>query len=152
VRRNKSTVETSQRVVTKPEERRYLTIGYPGDVRSPLKETQNLISNQGKLNGDQTPGRTPGRKVASKAVVRSVDEQENLEALSVFVARTHSLRSDALMSPFKVETISPLTRVKRAQSDRGSPRRSPYIRPDASSHRYVMEVSGTPRRSPRLVK
>ena len=38
------------------EVRRYLTIGYPGEVRSPLRERQNLAAvNVKRSNSDQTP-------------------------------------------------------------------------------------------------
>ena len=137
VRRNKSTQERSQRRVERAEERRYLTIGCPGEVRSPpreratpLRETQNLVQ---RSASDKTPGKAAGLRVTRAGLA----EQENLGAAqAVLVARKHSLRSDALMSPHKVrgrlrggdlvqmEVGSPVGRVKRVHSER-SPRHRP---------------------------
>jgi len=136
VKRNKSTQEKNARRQAKSE-RRYLTIGCPQEVtqsenRDPLRERQNLVQ---RSASDQTPG---GQSKVLRKRLQSED-QENLVAPALVVARKHSLRSDALMSPHKVD-YGPMQRVKRVHSDR-SPR------PMA---RYDVLGGDTPRRSPRL--
>jgi len=137
VKRNKSTQEKNARRQAKSE-RRYLTIGCPQEVtqtesRDPLRERQNLVQ---RSASDQTPS---GQSKVLRKRLQSED-QENLVAPALVVARKHSLRSDALMSPHKVD-YGPMQRVKRVHSDR-SPR------PMAS--RYDVLGGDTPRRSPRL--
>jgi hypothetical protein len=129
VRRNRSQQERTARRAERADERRYLTIGCPGEMRSPLRETQNLLAVR-RSNSDQTPG----RKVVTRSGLQA--EQENLLTAVAMVARKHSLRSDSLMSPHKVSrcpvhrlyhhqqevmVASQVTRVKRAHSER-SPR------------------------------
>jgi len=134
VKRNKSTQEKKTRRQTKSE-RRYLTIGCPQEVtqnRDPLRERQNLVQ---RSASDQTPG---GQSKVLRGRLQTED-QENLVAPSLVIARKHSLRSDALMSPLKVVDYGPMQRVKRVHSDR-----SPMAR------RHEILGGGTPRRSPRL--
>jgi len=129
VRRIKSNQEkSSRRAPKRTEERRYLTIGYPGEVgevevRSPLRETQNLLlaSNVKRSNSDQTPSRG---KTRGKVITRAgLGEQENILELSARVGRASSLKSDT-MSPLKWMEGTPNSRVTRAQSDRsGTPSR-----------------------------
>jgi len=135
VKRNKSTQEKKARRQAKSE-RRYLTIGCPQEVtqtesRDPLRERQNLVQ---RSASDQTPG---GQSKVLRGRLQT-DDQENLVAPSLVIARKHSLRSDALMSPHKVVDYGPMQRVKRVHSDR-----SPMAR-------YEIMGGGTPRRSPRL--
>jgi len=136
VKRNKSTQEKKARRQAKSE-RRYLTIGCPQEVtqtenRDPLRERQNLVQ---RSASDQTPG---GQSKVLRGRLQTED-QENLVAPSLVIARKHSLRSDALMSPHKVVDYGPMQRVKRVHSDR-----SPMAR------RHEILGGGTPRRSPRL--
>jgi len=102
------------------------------ESRDPLRERQNLVQ---RSASDQTPG---GQSKVLRGRLQT-DDQENLVAPSLVIARKHSLRSDALMSPHKVVDYGPMQRVKRVHSDR-----SPMAR------RYEIMGGGTPRRSPRL--
>merc|ERR1719499_2623132 len=99
VKRNRSNAEKEK--AKRKEERRYLTIGYPGEVRSPLKERQNIPTNVRRSNSDQTPSRVykPG-EIMTRSKLRNE---------TAFVARKHSLKSDLLMSPqlVKCEVIKP---------------------------------------------
>ena len=128
VRRNRSTQEKGGRRLDQ-EERRYLTIGCPGEVscsfywlcswfscswllkhardgttlllpqvRSPLRERQNLLSVR-RSNSDQTPSRKVVTRMGLQEQESRRQEQENLLER---VARKHSLRNDSLMSPHKV--------------------------------------------------
>jgi len=142
VRRNKSTQERSQRRLERAEERRYLTIGCPGEVRSPLRERATPLRETQNLVRRSASDKTPGKAAALRVTRAGLAEQENLgTAQAVLVVRKHSLRSDALMSPHKVslgrgtpregsnppvqmEVGSPVGRVKRVHSER-SPRPRP---------------------------
>ena len=54
---NKKTPGSSRKVKRAGEGRRYLTIGYEGEMRSPLKEKQNLIASVQRSKSAQTPTR-----------------------------------------------------------------------------------------------
>merc|ERR1719270_2459064 len=170
VRRNKSDAESRTR---RKEERRYLTIGYPGEVRSPLKERQNNIpANVRRSESDRTPSRAyKSGEIMTRAKLAEVENIENYEVVSnhqINVVRKHSLKCDMLMSP--KPPLPPQTpasskkHVKRAASERSTPKTAPYNRtvrntPVLSIHdhrRMNMELmktvalETTPRRSPRF--
>merc|ERR1719356_1411857 len=145
VRRNRSDAESRTK---RKEERRYLTIGYPGEVRSPLKERQNIPTNVRRSNSDQTPSRVykPG-EIMTRSKLRNG---------TAFVARKHSLKSDLLMSPqlVKCEVDTPNV-VKRTVSERATPRRTPVVNGNSLQVKNVelrnLRISvDSPRRSPRL--
>jgi len=146
VKRNRSNAEKEKS--KRKEERRYLTIGYPGEVRSPLKERQNIPTNVRRSNSDQTPNRAykPG-----EIITRSKLRNE-----TAFVARKHSLKSDLLMSPqlAKCDVSTPNV-VKRTVSERATPRRTPVVNGNSLRVKNVelrnLRISSdSPRRSPRL--
>jgi len=165
VKRNRSNAEKER--ARRKEERRYLTIGYVGEVRSPLKERQNIPANVRRSNSDQTPSRTTYK--SSEILTRSkLRNAENMCIMSS-VVRKHSLKSDVLMSPqiVKIEPNTPTKLVKRTASERATPKSTPYkmsghgsLTPviPLSSHRAKnlelmksLKVStDSPRRSPRL--
>jgi len=165
VRRNRSDAERDR--ATRKAERRYLTIGYPGEQsRSPLRERQNtLATTVQRSNSDQTPSRAVTKQgdMMTRARLR---EQENQD-LTTTVARTHSLKSDSLMSPqVKASMLTPRP-VKRAASERCTPKAATYIQLAGSNtpvitmagHRRrnlellqsVVTTATTPRRSPRFM-
>ena len=166
VKRNRSNAEKER--ARRKEERRYLTIGYAGEVRSPLKERQNIPANVRRSNSDQTPSRTTYNK-SSEILTRSkLRNAENMYTMSN-VVRKHSLKSDVLMSPHivKIEPNTPTKLVKRTASERATPKSTPFkmaghgsLTPviSLSSHRAKnlelmksLKVStDSPRRSPRL--
>jgi len=158
----------------KKEVRRHLTIAYPGEVRSPLKERQNQDANVKRSNSDQTPSK-------KNNPVKPKPNIENNDYVNVVVVRKHSLRSDLLMSPRPdiptglQETIADVTtprsdKVRRAMSDRcHTPRTTtPFIKGALRTpvHKGINHLYGnldsvafkslknemSPRRSPRLVK
>jgi len=165
VKRNRSNAEKER--ARRKEERRYLTIGYVGEVRSPLKERQNIPANVRRSNSDQTPSSTTYN--TSDILTRSkLRNSENMCMMSN-VVRKHSLKSDVLMSPqlVKMEQGTPSKLVKRTASERATPKSTPYkmaghgsLTPviSLSSHRTKnlellksLRVSkDSPRRSPRL--
>ena len=129
VRRNKSDAEKKER--RRKEERRYLTIGYPGEVRSPLKERQNIPANVRRSESDRTPTRYKAGDIMTRARLREV---ENMENLNISVVRKHSLKSDMLMSPQVLQPQFQSPRhVKRTASERSTPKTAPYNR--YSEHR-----------------
>ena len=123
VRRNRSDAESRAR--RREEKRRYLTIGYPGEVRSPLKERQNIPANVRRSESDRTPSRpskTSGDVIMTRAKLQEVENLPDYENIAVNVVRKHSLKSDMLMSP-KPRGTFPSTpasarHVKRAASER----------------------------------
>ena len=131
VRRNRSDAESrAKRREEKRDGRRHLTIGYPGEVRSPLKERQNIPANVRRSESDRTPSR-PSKNTGDSRMTRAkLQEVENLpdyENIAVNVVRKHSLKCDMLMSPKPQANIpnTPLTassKVKRAASERSTPR------------------------------
>ena len=129
VRRNRSDAESRARRREEKNSRRYLTIGYPGEVRSPLKERQNIPANVRRSESDRTPSR-PSKNMGDSVMTRGkLQEVENLRdyeniALNT-VVRKHSLKCDMLMSPKPQGHVpnTPLTasrQVKRAASERQS--------------------------------
>lgn len=156
----------------KKEVRRHLTIAYPGEVRSPLKERQNQDANVKRSNSDQTPSK-------KNNPIKPKPSIENNDYVNVVVVRKHSLRNDLLMSPRPdiptglQETIADVTtprsdKVRRAMSDRCHTPRTPFIKGALRTpvHRGQHHLYGnldsvafkslknemSPRRSPRLVK
>jgi len=131
VKRNKSAADRRVQGIKKKKsnERRYLTIGYVGEVtRSPLKERQNLPINIRRSQSDQTPNRYVSLedKAITRAMYRAEEELKSV-AIMADIARKHSLKSDMIMSPMRGVVVSegcetPLSKVRRAQSDRASPR------------------------------
>jgi len=164
VKRNRSNAEKERS--RRKEERRYLTIGYPGEIRSPLKERQNIPANVRRSNSDQTPSRTTYK--SGEILTRSkLKNAENIYANMSTVVRKHSLKSDMLMSPHlvKMDQGTPARLVKRTASERSTPRSTPYAK--IGSNTPVITISGhrsrnlelmkslrmstdSPRRSPRL--
>jgi len=167
VKRNRSNAEKER--ARRKEERRYLTIGYVGEVRSPLKERQNIPANVRRSNSDQTPSRTNTNYKSSEILTRSkLRNAENLCMMSN-VVRKHSLKSDVLMSPqlVKMEQNTPVKLVKRTASERSTPKSTPYKMAGHGTLTPVITLSGhrtrnlellkslrgptdSPRRSPRL--
>jgi len=165
VKRNRSNAEKER--TRRKEERRYLTIGYPGEVRSPLKERQNIPANVRRSNSDQTPSRASyksGGEILTRSKLRNA---EAIYSNMTNVVRKHSLKSDLLMSPHlvKIDQGTPAKLVKRTASERSTPRSTPYIKVGSqtplismSEHRNrnielmrSLRVSAdSPRRSPRL--
>ena len=130
MRRNRSDAESRTK---RKEERRYLTIGYPGEVRSPLKERQNIPANVRRSESDRTPSR--GQKggqeqVMTRAKLQEVENIADYENVAVNVVRKHSLKSDVLMSPKPRQNLphtpASARHVKRAASERSTPRPSHY--------------------------
>jgi len=159
VRRNKSSSEKEKS--NRKEERRYLTIGYSGEIRSPLKERQNLPANVRRSNSDQTPSTSVYKP--REIITRSKLNNENLN-VTKNVIRKHSLKSDALMSPQanRMGKVTPKS-VKRTASERSTPKiRNNYgpltpgivIVDQKPVRREFMKSFGlaveSPRRSPRL--
>ena len=136
VRRNRSDAESRAR--RREEKRRYLTIGYPGEVRSPLKERQNIPANVRRSESDRTPSRpskTSGDVIMTRAKLQEVENLPDYENIAVNVVRKHSLKSDMLMSP-KPRGTFPSTpasarHVKRAASERQAT--------PGTSNRYVLD-------------
>ena len=131
VRRNRSDAESrTKRREEKRDGRRYLTIGYPGEVRSPLKERQNIPANVRRSESDRTPSRpskNTGESMMTRAKLQEVENLPDYENIAVNVVRKHSLKCDMLMSPKPQTNIpnTPLTassKVKRAASERSTPR------------------------------
>jgi len=166
VRRNKSDADRRSK---RKEERRYLTIGYPGEMRSPLKERQNIPANVRRSESDRTPMRS--YKEQEKMVTRSqMQEVENrdYENININVVRKHSLKSDMLMSPkvrgHELTTPASSKHVKRTASERSTPKTAPYNRSGVRTpmmsleeHRRInmdlikkVSMESTPRRSPRF--
>jgi len=170
VRRNKSDAESRTR---RKEERRYLTIGYPGEVRSPLKERQNNIpANVRRSESDRTPSRAyKSGEIMTRSKLAEVENIENYDMVSnhqINVVRKHSLKCDMLMSP--KPPLPPQTpasnkkHVKRAASERSTPKTAPYNRTvrntpvlSINDHRRMnmelmktVTLETTPRRSPRF--
>ena len=165
VKRNRSNAEKER--ARRKEERRYLTIGYPGEIRSPLKERQNIPANVRRSNSDQTPSRTNYK--STDILTRSkLKNAENMCAGMSHVVRKHSLKSDVLMSPqlVRIDYNTPKL-VKRTASERSTPRTTPYKIVGRASLTPVISMSGhrsrnielmrslrvssdSPRRSPRL--
>jgi len=162
VKRNRSNAEKERS--RRKEERRYLTIGYPGEVRSPLKERQNILAaNVRRSNSDKTPSRTNYK--SGEILTRS--KLRNAENIMANVVRKHSLKSDVLMSPqlVKIDQYTPSKLVKRTASERATPKSTPYMKVGSitpvismSGHRSrnielmrsLRVSSDSPRRSPRL--
>jgi len=129
VKRNKSATDRRLKGKRNNSERRYLTIGYVGEVtRSPLKERQNLPTNIRRAHSDQTPNRYKVNfedKVVTRAMYRAEEELQSMVTMAD-LARKHSLRSEMMsprtgkFAPHGLET--PHGKVKRAASDRASPR------------------------------
>merc|ERR1711971_709706 len=164
----------------KKEVRRHLTIAYPGEVRSPLKERQNLDANVKRSNSDQTPSKKHNKPLENnRAVKQAPPSAENNDYVNVVVVRKHSLRSDLLMSPRPdipsalQDTIQDVTtprsdKVRRAMSDRCHTPRSnaPYMKGALRTPHKGHPIYGnfdsvafkslknemSPRRSPRLMK
>ena len=88
VRRNRSDAESRAR--RREEKRRYLTIGYPGEVRSPLKERQNIPANVRRSESDRTPSRpskTSGDVIMTRAKLQEVENLPAYENVAVNVER-----------------------------------------------------------------
>jgi len=169
VRRNGSN-PTKIRRERRRAERRHLTIAYPGEVRSPLKERQNFPANVKRSNSDQAPSKK------EPSATRSQMNSENNDYVNVVVDRKHSLRSDVLMSPqVKIpgkykDVGTPTEKVRRAMSERSTPRSTPYIKVSMHSPRLTpmrpkhlggemnrplqscRTSESSPRRSPRLAQ
>jgi len=164
VRRNKSDADGRTK---RKEERRYLTIGYPGEVRSPLKERQNIPANVRRSESDRTPSRVyKSSDVMTRARLQELENLEDFENIGVNVVRKHSLKCDMLMSPKpKSQLVTPIRQVKRAASERQSTpktapnrtRNTPLL--SLNDHRRLNRVElemiknaamETPRRSPRF--
>ena len=134
VRRNRSDAESrAKRREEKRDGRRYLTIGYPGEVRSPLKERQNIPANVRRSESDRTPSRpskNTGESMMTRAKLQEVENLRDYENIAMnTVVRKHSLKCDMLMSPKPQGHVpsTPLTasrQVKRAASERQSTPRS----------------------------
>eukprot|EP00092_Neocalanus_flemingeri_P040624 GFUD01044233.1.p1 GENE.GFUD01044233.1~~GFUD01044233.1.p1 ORF type:complete len:1367 (-),score=336.91 GFUD01044233.1:86-4186(-) len=127
VKRNRSNAEKER--TRRKEERRYLTIGYPGEIRSPLKERQNIPANIRRSNSDQTPSRA-GNKSGEILTRSKLRDAENMYANMANVVRKHSLKSDVLMSPHlvRIDQGTPARLVKRTASERSTPRSTPYTK------------------------
>jgi len=152
VKRNRSNAEKER--ARRKEERRYLTIGYVGEVRSPLKERQNIPANVRRSNSDQTPSRTNSNHKSSEILTRSkLRNAENLCMMSN-VVRKHSLKSDMLMSPqlVKMEQNTPSKVVKRTASDRSTPKSTPYKMAGHGTLTPVISLTGNRTRNLELLK
>ena len=130
VRRNKSDADNRAK---RKEERRYLTIGYPGEVRSPLKERQNIPASVRRSESDRTGMNTPksGDIITRSRLqeLENIQDYENVMAANVTtVTRKHSLKCDMMMSPRPKPPSTPARHVKRAASERATPKTAPYNR------------------------
>jgi len=127
----RSTSSGSKKVIAKNrdrrKEKRFLTIGYPDEVRSPLKECQNIHANIKRSNSDQ--GSTGKASVKSRT-----ESHDNVFPQAVQVYRNRSLKSDSMMSPSDKYRTPVVAAVRRANSDRSTPRRQKY--------RTKLEVTG----------
>jgi len=128
-------------------DRRFLTIGYEDELRSPLRECSNIQANIKRSNSDQTPSSKKDQARSGRTPQASENSYQNIQ-----VFRTQSLKSDVMMSP-ALKMTPRNDRVRRAMSERTTPR--PFIKVTSSSvHKGLFRGDivgeGTPRRSPRL--
>ena len=111
----------TQRRSKRIEGRRFLTIGYDGEVRTPLKEKKNILG-PAKVQRSKS-AQTPTNK--SKVIKKSSDDKEN-EVFCQKVQRSLSLRSprpqiivpDSLRETIYDVTTPKSEKVKRHLSDR----------------------------------
>ena len=127
-------------------DKRFLTIGYQNEIRSPLKECQNIHANIKRSNSDNTGSSTKPLKqrIGSEA-------SENISGLAIQVTRTRSLKTDSpALSADRYYTPS-ADRVRRAHSDRSTPRKySHKTRLELKAGQLHKIEANTPRKSPRL--
>ncbi len=96
-------------------ERRHLTIGYPGEVRSPLKDRQNMVATVQRSKSAQAPLLSkPKRK-------SSIQKQQQPENCHCMVTRSQSTRSPSI-TPAK---LAPGSSVRRNKSERSNTKNTP---------------------------
>jgi hypothetical protein len=125
-KRQESEDEKGQRKSKRLEGRRFLTIGYEGEVRSPFRERQNVLPTVQRSKSAQTP---KPKKIPSSAPKRENSDDEIFalsEAAAANILRSKSLRtpSSGIKVPASLrETIYDVTtpkseKVRRNLSDR----------------------------------
>lgn len=126
-------------------EKRFLTIGYLDEIRSPLKECKNIHANIKRSNSDQTP--CSKRDVSSRTHSTTTPHQYQ----NIPVARSASLKSDVLMSPQVVKLSGRSVPATLAISTpAGSTRAVDRVRRAKSERSAVTPVRTiTPRANPR---
>ena len=162
---NTKTPKNTQRRSKRIEGRRFLTIGYDGEVRTPLKEKKNILG-PAKVQRSKS-AQTPTNK--SKVIKKSTngnDDKEN-EVFCQTVQRSLSLRSprpqivvpDSLRETIYDVTTPKSEKVKRHLSDRvmtpkgGRQEAVPFIKEVLTVSRGTPNVNGiTPRITPRVPK
>jgi hypothetical protein len=126
-------------------DKRFLTIGYADEIRSPLKECQNIHANIKRSNSDQTSSSKP---------IKPSSGSEPSEVLYAQVTRTKSLKTDSPALPADRYMTPGVDRVRRAHSDRSTPRKHSHrtrLELKAGGHMHRIDSSNTPsRKSPRL--
>jgi len=151
----RSTSTGSKKVIAKNrdrrKEKRFLTIGYPEEVRSPLKECQNIHANIKRSNSDQS-------STGKVSVKQRTESQDSVFPQAVQVYRNRSLKSDSMMSPSVAlptdKYLTPVAAaVRRAHSDRSTPRRQKYrtkLEVTGGNMRDITVHQSLNRKSPRL--
>lgn len=117
--------KSSDRKARRQDEKRHLTIGYTGEVRSPLRERQNIVPTVQRSKSAQTPLQ---RKAVNKKI--AADDEEN-QSLHPMVRRSQSMRDaegneENLPSPAQVSG-TPNNAVKRHHSER-TPKERAYLK------------------------
>merc|ERR1719414_824544 len=70
-------------------DRRFLTIGYEDELRSPLRECSNIQANIKRSNSDQTPSNKKEHARSTRTPLAAENSYQNIQ-----VFRTQSLKSD----------------------------------------------------------
>jgi hypothetical protein len=122
-KRHETDEEKFQRKSKRLEGRRHLTIGYEGEVRSPLREKQNVMATVQRSKSAQTP--KPKPTLAKKHADNSDDDIfSGFETASVLRSKSLRAASTEIQVPASLrETIYDITtpkseRVRRNLSDR----------------------------------
>lgn len=114
--KNSNLSKRQERKSKRIEGRRHFTIGYTGEIRSPLKETQaNIVATVQRSKSAQTPMmKKPSRKSGS---AKHTLETE-FDVSHAMVTRSYSIRSPVVRESHGKQYTPLSQRVKRHQSDR----------------------------------
>ena len=121
--------------------RRHKTIGYPGEVRSPLRERGNISATVQRSHSAQTPLQNKPKAPKSKV---------KLQQHHSMVRRSHSLRSPMV----KIDENGRVSSVVRAQEDNSpmlrTPKNNKVKRHGSERSAVKVTVNSIPIRSPRV--
>ncbi|XP_059091466.1 uncharacterized protein LOC131887003 [Tigriopus californicus] len=142
----------SDRKTRRHEEKRHLTIGYSGEVRSPLRERQNIVPTVQRSKSAQTPLQ---RKAVNKKTTAADDDENN--SLHPMVRRSQSMRDpegneENLPSPAQMSGGTPnINSVKRHHSERTPKERAHLKRLESRRKNSSIHSAYTPMRGHKTV-